>query len=110
MVTAALIDRRKGREFVKASFFRCRLSVEQRRMRVGYLFCLPLIFGLVLLFIPSIVQTVIFTLNDLEVDPTGNGYSLLWVGLHNYRRALTENPQFLIHLKTRYQACLSTCR
>lgn len=68
-------------------------------MRVGYLFCLPLIFGLAFLFIPTMVQTVIFTLNDLEVDPTGNGYSLLWVGLHNYRRALTENPQFLIHLK-----------
>lgn len=80
------------------------LSVEKRRMRVGYLFCLPLIFGLALLFIPSMVQTVIFTLNDLEVDPTGNGYSLIWVGLHNYRRALTENPQFLIHLKNSLQS------
>ena len=81
-----------------------RLSVEQRRMRVGYLFCLPLIFGLLLLFIPSMVQTVIFTLNNLEVDPTGRGYALTWVGLHNYQRALTENPQFLIHLKNSLQS------
>ena len=83
---------------------RRRLSVERRRMRVGYLFCLPLIFGLAAMFIPSMVQTVIFTLNDLEVDPTGNGYSLVWVGLHNYQRALTENPQFLIHLKNSLQS------
>lgn len=81
-----------------------RLSVERRRMRMGYIFCLPLIFGLLLLFIPNMIQTITFTLNDFDIDPTGNGYALSSVGIRNYVKALTENPQFLIHLKNSLQS------
>ena len=81
-----------------------RLSVERRRMRMGYIFCLPLIFGLLLLFIPNMIQTITFTLNDFDIDPTGNGYTLSSVGIRNYVKTLTENPQFLIHLKNSLQS------
>jgi len=72
------------------------LSAERKRMRMGYVFCLPLIIGLLVMFIPNIIQTIIFTLNDVKASD--GGYSLSWIGLDYYRKALTENPNFIIHL------------
>lgn len=72
------------------------LSAERKRMRMGYVFCLPLILGLLIMFIPNIIQTIIFTLNDIKASD--GGYSMSWIGLDYYRKALTENPQFIIHL------------
>ena len=77
------------------------LSAERKRMRLGYVFCLPLILGLLFMFIPNMAQTVIFTLNDIE--PGNGGYTLNWVGVQNYVKAFTENPQFYIYLKQTLQ-------
>jgi len=74
-----------------------RLSAEQKRLRHGYIFCLPLIIGLVFMFFPNMVQTIIFTLNDIDLGK--DGYVLSWVGMRNYKRAFTENPHFYIYLK-----------
>lgn len=81
------------------------LSAETRRMRHGYLFCLPLIVGLLILFIPNMVQTIIFTLNDVVAG--SGGYTLEWVGISNYVKALTENPHFFIYLKESLQSLLT---
>ena len=63
---------------------------------------MPLIFGLIFMFVPNMVQTVIFTLNDIE--PGSGGYVLTWVGIRNYVKAFTENPQFYMHLKASLQS------
>ncbi len=68
------------------------LSLEKKQARMGYIFVIPLLFGLCFLFLPNIVNTVIFSLNDTEITP--NGYVLHWRGLYYYNKALTENPQF----------------
>lgn len=68
------------------------MSVESRQARMGYVFCLPLILGLAILFIPNIVKTVLYSLNETVI--TGDGYYLVWQGLENYHRALFVNADF----------------
>lgn len=67
-------------------------SFESRNKRFGYVFVFPLIIGLCL-FIPNIVQTVIFSLNTINVKP--GGYTLDYVALDYYRVALQEDPKFI---------------
>ena len=52
------------------------LSYMERRARKGYLFMLPLFFGLALVFIPSLVRTVIFSFNEITIgsDTPGNHF------------------------------------
>lgn len=57
-------------------------SLERKRARYGYLFTLPLILGLAFIFIPNIVQTVLYSLNETVID--GSGYTLEWIGLKYY--------------------------
>ncbi len=91
---------------MKTAKVRRKTSVEQRRSRHGYLFCLPLIFGIVVMFIPHMVQTVVFTLHNVELN--NSGYDLLWIGLDNYKRAFTQDPQFLVYLKDSLVSLFST--
>ncbi len=65
---------------------------EQRRSYMGYVFILPLILGVITVFIPNIVQTIQFSLNDLRM--TGTGYDLTFKGLQYYRDALMDDPKF----------------
>jgi len=71
-------------------------SLEKKQMRIGYLFILPLIFGLAVVFVPSIIKTIIFTFNDISID--GSGYSLDFIGIENYQKAFRTDPRFIINL------------
>lgn len=45
------------------------------------------------IWLPNIVQAMVFTLNELKVLP--GDYTLTWMGLEYFRRALTENAEFI---------------
>lgn len=75
------------------------LTTKRRHSAAGYFYCLPLIIGIAFLFIPSLIQTVIYTFNSFDINPLGAGYSLIGVGLKNYKKAFGD-PQFLISLKS----------
>lgn len=77
--------------------FKKHMSLERKQLRYGYIFVLPLILGLVFIYIPNLIKTFIFTMNNIDI--TEGGYNLLFVGITNYKKALTENPNFLIYLK-----------
>lgn len=68
------------------------ISVEKRQSRMGYVFCLPLIIGLALIFLPNIVETILYSINDTVID--SNGFHLEWKGLFYYHRALFVNADF----------------
>ena len=68
-------------------------SLERKLSRCGYVFILPLIFGVCVIWLPNIVQAMVFTLNELKVLP--GDYTLTWMGLEYFRRALTENAEFI---------------
>lgn len=71
-------------------------SLERKRARYGYLFTLPLILGLAFIFIPNIVQTVLYSLNETVID--GSGYTLEWIGLKYYIKAFAGDAKFLQYM------------
>ena len=67
-------------------------SLEKRRARAGYVFIIPLILGVVFLFIPNLIQTFQFTVNNIEI--VEDGYRLNPVGFYYFKQAVTVNPLF----------------
>lgn len=72
------------------------MSLEKKQSRAGIVFIAPLIFGAVLFFIPNLVQTVIYSFNDIVIN--NDGYSLSGVGFDYYHEALFVNTEFRQHL------------
>lgn len=69
------------------------LSYSQKRTLAGYLFSIPLIFGLLVIFIPSIYKTIVFSFN--EVITGGFGYKMNFQGWKYYKEALFSDPQII---------------
>lgn len=69
------------------------LSVEKKQSFMGYVFCAPFILGLLALFIPNIIDTIVFSVTKTHMLEEG-GYTLEWIGFQWYAHALTENKDF----------------
>ena len=76
----------------KLSGGRRRLSVERRIKRVGWLFLLPWLVGLVFFFLIPFIQSVVFSFNRVSIGDTGLDYQFL--GWENYRYILFEDADF----------------
>lgn len=70
-----------------------RLTLRQREDVFGYIFILPFIIGFILFILAPIVQSVIYSLNDLKMEQSG--IRLTYIGLKNYAYALLENADFV---------------
>jgi len=73
-----------------------RISFQRRKIIAGYLFCLPFLIGFALFFFYSFMQTLIFSFNELQLNPIG--YELTFVGWSNYSYALNVHPSFPMDL------------
>jgi len=71
-----------------------RLSLMRKRMIAGYLFILPWLIGFIIIYVRSLFQTMEFSFNKLEMDAINGGYTLLPVGLENFRYAFLEHGSF----------------
>ncbi len=69
-----------------------KLSLRSKRGLTGYLFISPFIIGFILFFLYPFIQSVIFSLNKLEI--TQSGFVLEYVGLENFREAVLVHPNF----------------
>ncbi len=70
-----------------------RMSFEKKQRLAGYVFISPLIFGACALFLPNIIKTFVFSMNDIEI---GNAsYTLVWRGLQYYYDALFVDADFI---------------
>lgn len=67
-------------------------TLSQKRQLIGYLFISPFIVGFFLLVLYPIIQSVRFSLSELEI--LQEGYRLHYIGLENYRYALVVDPDF----------------
>lgn len=76
-----------------------------RKARFGYLFILPFVLGLAVIFIPNIVQTFLYSIS--EIDPSA-GFALNPKGFVFYRDALTVDPKFTRMLLTDLAGLLRT--
>lgn len=75
---------------------RFRLSLTSQRALAGIIFVLPFVIGFMLFFAYPFVQAIQFSLSDLKVTTTG--YTLTYIGLENYRKALFVNPNYVRNL------------
>lgn len=70
---------------------RKRASLNERRAQKGWIFVLPFIIGLILVYIPVIIESISYSLADYKTIPAiqGGGYTLSWVGLDNFKKVFT---------------------
>lgn len=69
------------------------MSFEKKQRLAGYVFIAPLIFGACVLFLPNIVKTFVFSMNDIVLGDSA--YTLDWKGLKYYYDALFVNADFI---------------
>lgn len=69
-------------------FHKGHLSLMGKRAVAGYLFLLPLILGLVSIFIPSMIDAIVYSFN--EIIFTNKGYELEFKGWHYYAKISSD--------------------
>ena len=69
-------------------------SLDRRKARAGWVFVLPFIIGLVLIYLPVIWESIWISFN--RINPLqGGGYTLTFIGFENYHTALFKNELFV---------------
>lgn len=69
-----------------------RLSLEAKRVKVGYLFTLPFIIGAAVAIVYPIIVSVIYSFADITAN--ASGYNIKFVGLGNYNNIFNIDPTF----------------
>ena len=70
-------------------------SLERRKARAGWLFVLPFVLGFVLVYLPMIIDSIIYSFST-TIPATGTTRSSFeFVGWANYKEALFVNPDFV---------------
>ena len=70
-------------------------SLDRRKARAGWLFILPFLIGFVVIYLPMIYESILFSFNKINPGTGGSGYTLEFVGWENYENALLVDPQFV---------------
>ena len=84
---------------------RRRVSLDARKARSGYIFVLPFILGIVLIYLPILLDSIWFSLGQLQptiIDGVP-GKELVFVGFKNYVAALTDSSGFVTSLTSGIQ-------
>lgn len=70
------------------------ISYKWRKYLTGIMFVSPFILGFISFFLVPFIQSIVFSVNELEI--TATGYVLHSVGLANYHNLLFVDPNFRI--------------
>lgn len=72
-----------------------KLSLKQKQNYTGYIWVAPFIIGFIFFFLAPMLQSFRFSVSELKF--TTDGYELKYVGLENFKYALTVDPNFNQH-------------
>ncbi|GHV38552.1 lactose ABC transporter permease [Clostridia bacterium] len=64
-----------------------------KKNAIGYVFVLPIIIGILFFFAPAMVESLIYSFNDVTPNPQG-GVNIEYLGWANYNRALNVDVTF----------------
>lgn len=67
-------------------------SLTEKRARYGYIFILPLIIGIIFIFIPNIILTLRYSLSNID---SSNGFSMHLTGFKYYKEAIASDAEFI---------------
>jgi len=70
-----------------------RLSLTARKNLMGYWFVLPFVLGMILLYIPALVEAFRYSISTIDIVP--GSYELNYVGTANYHHVLQVDPTFI---------------
>ena len=82
----------------KFKFGKKRASLDARKARAGYFFVLPFILGVILIYIPILIDSVWLSLGDIYYNSEIGDFIYRWDGLVYYKNALTVDPNFTTKL------------
>lgn len=74
----------------KKSFYKD-MSYENKRVLWGVIFLIPWAIGFIGFFAVPLVKTFYYSLNEMTLT---DGFDYKWIGIENYRNALTVNKEF----------------
>ena len=74
-------------------------SLDRRKARAGWFFILPFLIGFVIIYLPMIYESILFSFSKINIDPAG-GYTLEFVKWGNYVYAIREDKDFTQTLLT----------
>lgn len=74
-------------------------SLQAKKQRAGWIFVLPFIIGLALIYLPIVFNSIWVSFNSFQTV-RGGGYVLEFVGLENYSYALFSDAEFVQILVT----------
>ena len=69
-------------------------SLDAKKARAGWFFVLPFVVGFVILYIPMLYKSVMFSFSQIKVLENG-GYDLISIGFDNYTEALFSDANFV---------------
>ena len=81
-------------------------SLEKRKARSGYVFVLPFILGILLIYLPILIDSIWWSFNSIgsAKDELGNSIEVLnFVGFKHYIEAFTVSPSFTTTLLSSIQ-------
>ena len=70
-------------------------SLQAKKSKAGWFFIAPFLLGFILIYLPIIADSIKYSFHEIKVI-SGGGYDLIWVGLANYKTALTNGITSLI--------------
>ena len=72
-------------------------SLDKRKAKSGWIFVLPFVIGFIVIYLPIIVNSVIYSFSEFETIAAvdGGGFILHNVGFANYQKALFEDTEFV---------------
>ena len=68
-------------------------SLDRRKARAGWLFVLPFLIGFVIIYLPMIYESILFSFS--KINSGVGGYTLEFVGFKNYEEALLVDPGYV---------------
>ena len=68
-------------------------TMRARNARIGTYFILPFILGFIVFMAKPMVESFIMSFNDVVLIP-GEGYEQTFVGINNFKHALTVDPEY----------------
>ena len=72
-------------------------SLDSKKARAGWVFVLPFVIGLIVIYIPIIFDSIKYSFNEIKIL-VGGGYRLEFVGWKNYSDALLVDTSYVTTL------------
>ena len=79
-------------------------SLQAKKQRAGWIFVLPFIVGLLVVYLPIVVNSIVVSFH--KFSPLRNGYALDFVGFENYQYALFKDTEFVQKLVAGIQSLI----